>query len=95
MREPAFTPVGWFAQRERDGDFTVWAREPFTHLLATVVDDDETIPTNVAANARLIAAAPDLYALSERAMRWFADNQCAGDLAWEIGAALAKARGGA
>ena len=45
------------------------------------------------ADARLIAAAPQLYALAERAMRWFADNGCAGDLAWEIGETLAKARG--
>jgi hypothetical protein len=26
-------------------------------------------------------------------MRWFADNGCAGELAWEIGETLAKARG--
>jgi hypothetical protein len=45
------------------------------------------------ANARLIAAAPELYGLAERAMRWFADNGCAGELAWEIGETLAKARG--
>jgi hypothetical protein len=81
---PAFTPGQWAP--DKFGEVVSLGKNGKS--ICMVLNDAEGL-----ANARLIAAAPELYALTERALRWFADNQCAGELAWEIGAALAKARG--
>lgn len=45
------------------------------------------------ANARLIAAAPELYESCEAALQWFEDNGCAGGIAAHIRGSLRKARG--
>lgn len=57
---PAYTPGPWLVQAERDGTFTVWTRQPYTGSLATVIDEDINGPYPAKANARLIAAAPEL-----------------------------------
>jgi hypothetical protein len=89
----AFTPGPWLIQKDGNDEYSVWARQPFTHQLATVLADDDDIPTDVAANARLIEAATDLF----DALRPFAAAyEDEGDGAafedqhnlWEHGAAL-------
>jgi hypothetical protein len=95
-----FTPGPWKLEKWQSGALYVgYGRVGRAGIDGIVADwpdaGDYTaeFQAKLEANARLIAAAPELYALAERAMHWFADNQCAGDLAWEIGEALAKARG--
>ena len=56
----AHTPGPWLVQAERSGTFTVWTRQPYTGSLATVIDEDINGPYPAKANARLIAAAPDM-----------------------------------
>jgi uncharacterized protein involved in type VI secretion and phage assembly len=56
-----FTPGPWLLEKERDGDFSVWAREPLPNALATILYEDINGGNPVEANARLIAAAPELY----------------------------------
>tara|TARA_R110000868_G_scaffold263743_2_gene522389 strand:- start:2007 stop:2321 length:315 start_codon:yes stop_codon:yes gene_type:complete len=56
----AHTPGPWLVQAERNGTFTVWTRQPYTGSLATVIDEDINGPYPAKANARLIAAAPDM-----------------------------------
>lgn len=53
------TPGPWLTQWEHDGDESIWSRDGGMHMIATChAEDDRVIPAK--ANARLIAAAPDL-----------------------------------
>jgi hypothetical protein len=96
MSKPAFTPGPWIVDGEHsyhviaypDGVATTVAdSDPVA--MRTVADDDEAI-----ANARLIAAAPDLYEIVRRAAE---DGERYDGNDWalfcdEAAAALAKAR---
>jgi hypothetical protein len=58
--EPAHTPGPWAVQVDQDGEVVVWTRQSHIGTLATVHADDINGSWPVEANARLIAAAPDL-----------------------------------
>ena len=62
----------WLTQWEHDGDESIWSRDGGMHMIATchAEDDDRAIP--VKANARLIAAAPDLLKTLEDLRDWLA-----------------------
>ncbi len=56
-----FTPGPWLTQNERDGEWSVWTRQPHIGTLASVHREDINGKFPSSANARLIAAAPEMY----------------------------------
>lgn len=71
----AFTPGPWLWQHSGDGDgnYVVWTRQPHTGELATVNCEDINGEFPAKANARLIAAAPELLAVAQRYEAWEAN----------------------
>lgn len=90
-----YTPGPWLFEDNRDGTFSVWTRQPHIGTLVTVHDEDMNGAYPVEANAKLIAAAPDLFeALSEFLELYETDEGCI-ELPQYCAAtaAIAKARG--
>lgn len=94
------TPGPWLTQWEHGGDESIWSRDGGMHMIATChAEDDRVIPAQ--ANARLIAAAPDLLAVAKLALKTILDEAAARDfdppadpvLVAELEAAIARARG--
>ena len=98
MREDgarAWTPGPWLVQFEQGGGYAVWTRQPHIGTLATIHEEDINGEFPAKANARLIAAAPDLYEALDRFCSALDGADCDYDeLAGMARAALAKAREG-
>lgn len=111
MREEKFTPgpwkVGWeknsllfpFIWQENGYAIAKMCGRPIDRL-ADIADpvnslDDYADPENVLANARLIAAAPEMYRKLEWLQREFdeSDDEELVAIGWEIELILKKARG--
>lgn len=61
------TPGPWLLEKSHDdGTFTIWTRQPHTGELAVVMTEDINGKWPVAANARLMAASPELLAALRR-----------------------------
>lgn len=96
-RKPDWTPGPWEAIDARWPG--VWAKDRDQTVIIASSDSDATVETGVggytaeerAANARLIAAAPDMYEALRMASAYMADS----DKHWlsVINAAIAKAEG--
>jgi hypothetical protein len=100
---PKWTPGPWLYEYDRaDEQWAIWTRQPHTGCIAAVFPEDVNGDFPAEANARLIAAAPDLYeALADMLAGWRYIREHHGDL-YGVGwsrceasarAALAKARG--
>jgi len=89
------TPGPWAVQTYTSGEVAV-LHDPGTGFVRSVCFVNPSFIEGVrGANARLIAAAPDLYDVSERALEVIGD-QLGGDfpeLLADLRAAIAKARG--
>ena len=102
MSDTRFTPGPWFVDLNnplRDDSYAVTTGEYDTgDWIASVrplVDDDTGMVRGAEhqANARLIAAAPDLYAACAGALSVMGADGYAGIVVHSLRAALAKARG--
>lgn len=87
------TPGPWLVQQEGDGTWTVWTRQPHIGELAFVQDEDINGSFPAEANARAMAAAPDML----EALKWIRKS-----LGWQyiptetrsmVREAIAKAEG--
>ncbi len=92
---PTFTPGPWDSEHDKNtpGPLAVFACDgPEYPDLASVHDGPQRL-----ANARLIAAAPDLYAACESAENWLTEfdpiDEGGQGLIEQLRAALARARG--
>lgn len=63
------TPGPWLVENEGDGTWTVWTRQPHIGSLAHVQDEDINGLFPAEANARLMAAAPDMLSVL-KAVEW-------------------------
>lgn len=78
-----------------EGNFLIWTKAE-DHAVAhifPITHGGKDAESERLANARLIAAAPELLAALENARNWVAGDSKAGNFLREIDAALAKARG--
>lgn len=64
------TPGPWLTEREQGGGWAVWTRQPHTGTLATIHEEDINGCFPADANARIIAAAPDMLAALVAAERF-------------------------
>lgn len=87
------TPGPWHAPILNDGSTTgyVWAEEPHGGIVATVMPLGPNDPSDYVANARLIAAAPDMLEVLEDSD--YAHCNCESPRCLRARAVIAKARG--
>lgn len=60
MKKLTHTPGPWLTQKEPDGEWSVWTRQPHTGTLATIHPEDMNGKYPAEANAILMACAPAL-----------------------------------
>jgi len=95
MTEPKFTPGPWFIKpmhsivRKRENETDPWKRQ-YPFCVATMVEGDSKVKE---ANANLIAAAPEMYALLADIAKNYQCMPNPATVESRINTLLAKARG--
>jgi hypothetical protein len=92
MSKAAHTPGPWYV--DSCDDDLVYASNGLRIALCSCEGQDDEIPTEVTANALLIAAAPDLLECAEAVLASWEKGDLAGAVR-QLDAAVANAKGGA
>lgn len=92
MSETKFTPGPHLVEREPDGDYTVWTRQPHTGILATVRAEDINGEYPAEANANLFGAATELYDAVAAAEDYLGSLPAGDDAAYSLFLKMKKAR---
>jgi hypothetical protein len=70
MMNARHTPGPWLVERNADGDYSVWTRQPHVGGLATIHVEDINGNYPAEENAQLMAAAPDLLKACQAAIAY-------------------------